>query len=260
MVAIVLDNVSHRYAGGTTAAEALCASLAPGRITAILGPSGSGKTTLLRLVAGLEHPSAGTIRFDDRDVTTVAPARRGVAMVFQQFVLFPHWTVRRNIAFSVRHRADREDRVAEVAALLGMDRLLDRYPQQLSGGQQQRVALARALAGEPAVLLLDEPLAHVDAPLRAEILEVLRSWQRRRGTTVLYVTHDVHEAQRIADDILLLVDGRTVQSGTVEQVLRHPVDSRAARWLGVETSAEAVAARSPDTLSTLSQGEGKLNS
>ncbi len=260
-MAIVLDNVTHRYAGGTTAAEALCASLASGRITAILGPSGSGKTTLLRLVAGLEHPSAGTIRFGDRDVTTVAPARRGVAMVFQQFVLFPHWTVRRNIAFSVRDRADREERVAEVAALLGIDDLLDRYPQRLSGGQQQRVALARALAGEPAVLLLDEPLAHIDAPLRAEILEVLRSWQRHRGTTVLYVTHDVHEARRVADDILLLVDGRTVQSGTAQDVLCHPADPRAARWLGVDSlPVESIPRRARESLSTLSQGEGKLNS
>ncbi len=238
MAAIVLDNLSRVFRGGTLAADRLTLRIPDGRITVVLGPSGAGKTTLLRLIAGLERPDAGTIRMGAHVVNRISPSRRDVAMVFQQFVLFPHWTVRRNIGFSVPQRAERADRVAEVARLLEIDSLLDRDPQSLSGGQQQRVALARAMAGRPATLLLDEPLAHIDAPLRSRIQGVLRQWQHVHQVTVVYVTHDATEARRIADYVVLVAEGRIVQTGTPDEVFGNPVNDLAARWLGSDPSAD----------------------
>ncbi len=221
MVAIELENVSRTYRGGIVAADGLAVRIPSGKISVLLGASGSGKTTLLRLIAGLERPDCGQIRLDGRDATSLPPSQRGVGMVFQQFVLFPHWNVYRNIAFSVRPEADRDNRVRGAAAMLQIEDLLKRRPTSLSGGQQQRVALARAIAARPAAVLLDEPLAHVDAPLRAEIQGILKRWQREHGVTVVYVTHDEREARELADYLILVDRGRVIAAGDAEPIHQH---------------------------------------
>jgi ABC-type sugar transport system ATPase subunit len=218
-----------------------------GGITVLIGPSGSGKSTLLQLLAGLLHPESGRILFDGEDVTGVPTERRDVGVVFQSYALFPHLTVRDNIAFglktgrrrfslrSSRRRPSRhslEARVWDAAALLGLERLLDRKPAQLSGGEQQRVALARAVAPRPALLLLDEPLSALDARLRRAVRTELASLLRRLGTTVFYVTHDQEEAMLLADHLVVLNAGRVVQAGPPLELYRRPATPFVASFLG----------------------------
>ncbi len=235
-----------------------------GGITVLIGPSGSGKSTLLQLLAGLLHPAAGRILFDGDDVTGVPTERRDVGVVFQSYALFPHLSVRDNIAFglktgrrrlslrSSRRRPSRhslEARVWDAAALLGLERLLDRKPAQLSGGEQQRVALARAVAPRPALLLLDEPLSALDARLRRAVRAELASLLRKLGTTVFYVTHDQEEAMLLADHLVVLDRGQVVQAGAPLDLYRRPATPFVASFLGeanlVEVSVEEGVDRKP---------------
>jgi ABC-type sugar transport system ATPase subunit len=226
--------------------RAVSLELAAGGVTVVIGPSGSGKSTLLQLLAGLLHPSAGSILFDGEDVTGVRTERRDVGVVFQSYALFPHLTVRENIAFGLksgrrrfslrrsrppsRHQVD--ERVWDAAALLGLEWLLDRKPAQLSGGEQQRVALARAVAPRPALLLLDEPLSALDARLRRAVRSELASLLRRLGTTVFYVTHDQEEAMLLADHLVVLNGGQVEQAGNPLDLYRRPATSFVASFLG----------------------------
>jgi ABC-type sugar transport system ATPase subunit len=228
-----------------------------GGITVLIGPSGSGKSTLLQLLAGLLHPESGRILFDGEDVTGVPTERRDVGVVFQSYALFPHLTVRDNIAFglktgrrrfslrSSRRRPSRhslEARVWDAAALLGLERLLDRKPAQLSGGEQQRVALARAVAPRPALLLLDEPLSALDARLRRTVRTELASLLRKLGTTVFYVTHDQEEAMLLADHLVVLDGGRVVQAGPPLDLYRRPATPFVASFLGEASLVEVCVA------------------
>jgi sulfate transport system ATP-binding protein len=213
---------------------------ADGEFLALLGPSGSGKTTLLRILAGLEQPDAGEVRFGDEDFLALPARRRGVGMVFQHYALFRHMTVEQNIAFglSVRPRASRPPReaiaarVGELLELMQLDGLGRRYPAQLSGGQRQRVALARALAIEPRMLLLDEPFGALDAQVRRELRRWLREVHDRAGVTTVFVTHDQEEALDLADRVAVLKDGALVQIGEPGQVYDAPANGFVFDFLG----------------------------
>ncbi|MBA2259658.1 MAG: ABC transporter ATP-binding protein, partial [Acidobacteria bacterium] len=207
-----------------------------GECLVLLGPSGCGKTTLLRLLAGLERPDAGTISIGNRVINELPPARRDVAMVFQNYALYPHLTVRRNIAFPLEVRrmpaVEIDARVRDVGARLGLDALLDRRPSELSGGQQQRVALARAIVRNPAVYLMDEPLSNLDAQLRTRTRGELKRLQRELATTTLYVTHDQSEAMTLGRRVALMKDGEIQQLGTPLELYRRPANTFVARFLG----------------------------
>jgi ABC-type sugar transport system ATPase subunit len=201
---------------------------------AVLGASGSGKSTLLRVIAGLEPPDDGRVLIDGSDQARVAPSRRGVAMVFQSFALFPHLSVERNIAFGLRARkaADAAERVRSVAGALRLADLLERRPGELSGGERQRVALARALAGRPRLLLLDEPLSNLDAPLRVSTRAEIRRVQEETQVTALHVTHDQSEALALGHRVVVLRDGRVEQVGSPDEVWERPASVWVARFLG----------------------------
>jgi sn-glycerol 3-phosphate transport system ATP-binding protein len=207
-----------------------------GSFAALLGPSGCGKSTTLRIVAGLDDATAGTIEIAGEDVTSWPAAKRGVAMVFQSYALFPHLSVRENILFGLKirrvPREARSARLARTAELLGLMPLLDRKPAQLSGGQQQRVALARAIIAETPVCLMDEPLSNLDAQLRAEMRRELRTLQQRLGMTVIYVTHDQVEAMTMADQIILMNAGRIEQAAKPAEIYERPASVFAARFVG----------------------------
>lgn len=222
--------------GTTTALDAIDLTCNAGEILVLLGPSGCGKTTLLRCIAGLEPPVAGTITLDGNDITGVGPERRGIAMVFQDYALYPQKSVFGNIEFPLRMSrvpsAERRRRVAEVAELLRLESLLDRKPSQLSGGQQQRVGIGRALVRNPRVLLMDEPLSNLDAELRGRMRADLRTLQRHLGTTTVYVTHDQSEALSLADRLVVLRDGHIEQVGTPDEVYRTPASRFVASLVG----------------------------
>ncbi len=220
--------------GITFSAEAKC-------ITSLVGASGCGKTTTLRCVAGLEAPDSGEIRFGDQVVasggrTIVPTAERHIGMVFQSYALWPHLTVGENIAFGLKARKWRKspigERVREVLALIELPGFEDRYPAQLSGGQQQRVAVGRALAYEPDVLLMDEPLANLDAHLRGQMRQAIKRLQRRTQVTMIYVTHDRAEAMELSDKIVILDHGRVVQAGSPDALFDSPANALVARFLG----------------------------
>jgi ABC-type sugar transport system ATPase subunit len=203
---------------------------------AVLGASGSGKSTLLRAIAGLEPADAGRVLIDGQDQARVAPARRGVAMVFQTFALFPHLSVERNIAFGLRARGEPAatvaERVRETAAALRLDGLLDRRPGELSGGERQRTALARALAARPRLLLLDEPLSNLDAQLRVSTRTEIRRVQEATGVTTLYVTHDQSEALALGHRVAVLREGRVEQVGSPDEIWERPASTWVARFVG----------------------------
>jgi sn-glycerol 3-phosphate transport system ATP-binding protein len=230
-----LIGVGRRW-GHIAALQDVSIEIPAGSFTVLLGPSGCGKTTCLRIVAGLETATEGRIEIAGRDVTSLPPAARGVAMVFQSYALFPHLTVAENIIFGLRARrvpsAERARRLARASELLGIGQLLTRRPGQLSGGQQQRVALGRAIVAEAPVCLMDEPLSNLDAQLRAEMRREILALQRRLGITMLYVTHDQTEAMGMADHIVLLRDGRVEQDAAPADVYAHPATSFAARFIG----------------------------
>jgi sn-glycerol 3-phosphate transport system ATP-binding protein len=233
--AISVEGVSKKW-GEARAVDRVSFAAAAGSLVVLLGPSGCGKSTTLRLVAGLEAADEGRILIGGRDVTALPPAQRGIAMVFQSYALFPHLTVAENILFGLRVRkvpaAERRRRLAKSAALLGLDALLQRKPSQLSGGQQQRVALGRAIIAEAPLCLMDEPLSNLDAQLRHEMRREIRALQQRLGMTMIYVTHDQSEAMSMADQVILLRDGRIEQDAPPEELYARPATSFAARFIG----------------------------
>jgi putative spermidine/putrescine transport system ATP-binding protein len=235
-VEVRLEGLSRHY-GPVVALDHLDLTLAPGELIALLGPSGCGKTTTLRLLAGLEDADTGRVVVGGRDVTHVSAAKRDMGMVFQAYSLFPHMTVRQNVAFGLRLRkvsADRRDkRALEMLDLVGLVTQAERYPHQLSGGQQQRVALARALAIEPQVLLLDEPLSALDAKVRAQLRDEIRRIQLEVGITTLFVTHDQEEALAIADRVGVMRDGRLEQLAPPTEVYSRPATSFVAEFVGL---------------------------
>ena len=236
MAEVRLDAVSKRFAA-TAAVDALSLQVADGELIALLGPSGCGKTTTLRCIGGFIDPDAGEIYFGQRRITHLPPEQRSVGMVFQHYALFPHMTVFDNVAFGLRMRRvpadDVRRRVDAILAKVQLAEMARRYPRQLSGGQQQRVALSRALVTEPAVLLLDEPLANLDAKLREEMRFYIRSLQKEIGITTIYVTHDQAEAMVIADRIAVMFDGRVAQLGVPREIYRAPATRRVADFIGL---------------------------
>jgi len=235
MSSIRLVSVTKQWAT-TQALDGVSLEIDEGSFCVLLGPSGCGKSTTLRIIAGLESATSGQVFVNDRDVTALPPAQRGIAMVFQNYALFPHLTVADNIGFglSVRKvpKAESARRLQETAELLGLDKLLHRKPSQLSGGQQQRVALGRALVAQARICLMDEPLSNLDAQLRQEMRHELRELQLRLGLTVVYVTHDQAEAMSMADQVVLLNQGRIEQTAAPRQLYSRPATVFAARFIG----------------------------
>ena len=235
MSAISVEHLS-RWWGVTRAVDDVSFEAAAGRMLVLLGPSGCGKSTTLRLIAGLETATHGRIAIGGVDVTHRPPAERRVAMVFQSYALFPHLSVAENIVFGLRVRrvgaAERRARLARVADLLGLGALLERRPSQLSGGQQQRVALGRALIAEAPVCLMDEPLSNLDAQLRLDMRREIRGLQQSLGITMVYVTHDQTEAMSMADQVILLREGRVEQDAPPEALYARPATAFAARFIG----------------------------
>jgi sn-glycerol 3-phosphate transport system ATP-binding protein len=233
--AISVEHLS-RWWGQTRAVDDVSFEAAAGRMLVLLGPSGCGKSTTLRLIAGLEAAAAGRIAIGGVDVTHRPPAERRVSMVFQSYALFPHLSVAENIVFGLRVRrvgaAERKARLARVADLLGLAALLERRPSQLSGGQQQRVALGRALIAEAPVCLMDEPLSNLDAQLRLEMRREIRGLQQSLGVTMVYVTHDQTEAMSMADQVILLREGRVEQDAPPDVLYARPATAFAARFIG----------------------------
>jgi sn-glycerol 3-phosphate transport system ATP-binding protein len=230
-----LTDVTRRW-GSAVALDRISLDIAPGSFTVLLGPSGCGKSTCLRIIAGLETATEGRVEIGGRDVTKLPPAARGVAMVFQSYALFPHLTVAENILFGLKARRvagdERTRRLDRAVEILGIGRLLDRKPGQLSGGQQQRVALGRAIVAEAPVCLMDEPLSNLDAQLRAEMRREILALQRRLSLTMIYVTHDQTEAMSMADQIVLLRDGRIEQDAAPAAMYASPATEFAARFIG----------------------------
>ncbi len=235
MASVKFSQVGKSY-GATTVVADLDLELADGTLTVLVGPSGCGKTTSLRMLAGLEDVTSGSIHIGDRDVTALEPKDRDIAMVFQNYALYPHLTVRENIAFPLRAkkvgRAEAHRRADEIGESLGLGKLMERKPKDLSGGQQQRVAIGRAIIREPAVFLFDEPLSNLDAKLRVETRTELLRLQRKLGITSLYVTHDQEEAMTLSDRIVVMRDGHIAQAGPPEEVYRRPADTFVATFVG----------------------------
>src|SRR5207342_2417921 len=220
----------------TTAVRSLDLSIADAELMVLVGPSGCGKTTALRMVAGLEDVTTGTIFIDGRPVNDVEPRDRDIAMVFQSYALYPHLTVRENMAFSLKYRGTRRDeirrRVAEAARILELEALLERKPRQLSGGQRQRVAMGRAIVRQPRAFLMDEPLSNLDAKLRVQMRAEIARLQRRLGVTTVYVTHDQTEAMTMGDRIAVLRDGLLQQIGIPREMYDHPANIFVAGFIG----------------------------
>src|SRR3954468_8259678 len=238
MGTLQLDGLSKSF-GEVPVLRAIDLALADAEMLVIVGASGCGKSTLLRLVAGLETASAGRIAIDGRDVTNLDPAAGDIAMVFQNYALYPHMTVFDNMAYGLRirglSRAEIGTRVQEAADLLGLRGLLGRRPRQLSGGQRQRVAMGRAIVRNPKLFLFDEPLSNLDAKLRVQMRAEIRRLQRRLGVTSLYVTHDQVEAMTLGDRLLILHEGRPAQLATPMAVFERPADTYVAGFIGSPT-------------------------
>jgi ABC-type sugar transport system ATPase subunit len=236
MASISLQGIGKRFAGGVAALTDLDLEIAHGELLVLVGPSGSGKSTVLRLIAGLDMPTSGCILIDGDDVTGVPPQRRDLAMVFQSYALYPHKTVRENLAFGLQMRhvepARVEERVREVARTLGIDGLLDRRPAALSGGQRQRVALGRAIVRSPKAFLLDEPLSNLDPILRIETRAELALLHRRLGATMVYVTHDQEEAMTLGTRIAVMRDGALEQVAAPMDLYDRPANTFVAGFIG----------------------------
>ena len=237
MAQVQLDNISKTYPGGVRAVDGVSLTVADREFVVLVGPSGCGKTTTLRMVAGLEDITAGTIRIAERVVNDVQPKDRDIAMVFQNYALYPHMTVYKNMAFGLKLRrvpkADIDRRVREAAKTLEIEHLLDRKPKALSGGQRQRVAVGRAIVREPAAFLFDEPLSNLDAKLRVTTRAELKRLHRRLETTTIYVTHDQEEAMTLGDRIVVMKDGRIQQADAPLQTYTHPVNRFVAGFIGM---------------------------
>jgi multiple sugar transport system ATP-binding protein len=233
---VSLERVSKVYDGGVRAVDDVSLAVEAGEFVVLVGPSGCGKSTLLRMIAGLEKVTAGTVRIGERDVTTVPPPDRDIAMVFQNYALYPNKTVAENLAFGLRQRKtpreEIERRVGEMAAMLGLGELMRRRPAQLSGGQRQRVAMGRALVREPQVFLLDEPLSNLDAKLRTTMRAELARVHDRLGITTVYVTHDQVEAMTLGQRVAVLRDGVLQQFGDPQELFHRPVNLFVAAFIG----------------------------
>ncbi len=236
MASITMDNLGKVYAGDVRAVTDVNIDIADGEMIVLVGPSGCGKSTLLRMVAGLETITEGTLKIGDRVVNQLEPADRDIAMVFQNYALYPHMTVFNNLAYGLKNRgfnkAEIERRVNEAAQMLEIKQFLVRKPRQLSGGQRQRVAMGRALVREPAAFLFDEPLSNLDAKLRVQMRVEIRQLQKRLRTTSLYVTHDQLEALTMADRLVVLSGGRIEQIGTPMEVYSRPATTFVAGFIG----------------------------
>ena len=229
---LAIEGLTKRF-GAVRAVDGLTLDVDEGAFVCLVGPSGCGKTTALRMIAGLETPTVGRIRIGGRDITGLAPAERGMGMVFQSYALFPNMTVAQNIGFAFgRGAGDRKARIAQLLELVDLSRFAAKRPNELSGGQQQRVAIARALAREPRFLLLDEPLSALDPQIRGRLRNELKMLQRRLGITTLMVTHDQAEALAVADRIAVMRAGRLLQVGTPREIYAAPADPFTAAFVG----------------------------
>jgi multiple sugar transport system ATP-binding protein len=236
MAAIEIDSVTKTFPGGVIAVDDVSLEIATGEFLVLVGPSGCGKTTLLRMIAGLEEVTEGGISIGGRDVTEAAPRHRDIAMVFQNYALYPHMTVRQNLAYGLKVRRtpkrDAARRVEQVAELLGLSELLDRRPAALSGGQRQRVAMGRAIAREPQAFLMDEPLSNLDAKLRVGMRASLAQLHARLGTTTVYVTHDQVEAMTLGQRVAVMRNGRMLQVDRPQRLYEQPRDLFVAAFIG----------------------------
>ena len=236
MATVSVTNLSKTYPNGAQAVHPATFDIADGELIVLVGPSGCGKSTLLRMVAGLEDISTGDLRIGDRVVNNVDPAERDIAMVFQNYALYPHMTVAKNMGYGLKNRGTSKeqiaDKVAEAADMLSLTPLLGRRPSQLSGGQRQRVAMGRAIVRDPALFLFDEPLSNLDAKLRHQMRVEIRKLQRRLKVTAMYVTHDQVEAMTMADRIFVLNAGRIEQIGTPSEIYRTPASTFVASFMG----------------------------
>ncbi len=238
MGSIIISDVSKRF-GGFEVIKGIDLEIADGEFVVLVGPSGCGKSTLLRMIAGLEDISSGTISIDDQVVNKLPPQKRDVAMVFQNYALYPHYTVFRNMAFGLKLRSypkeQIRDRVHKAAEILGLTELLDRYPKSLSGGQRQRVAMGRAIVRDPLLYLFDEPLSNLDAKLRISMRTEIKSLHQSLKRTTVYVTHDQVEAMTMADRIVIMRDGIIEQVGTPMDVYTNPTNRFVAGFIGAPT-------------------------
>ena len=236
MAQLTLTNVGKTYPGGVTAVTGASIDIADGEFIVLVGPSGCGKSTILRMIAGLEAITEGQVRIGDRVVNDLEPADRDIAMVFQNYALYPHMSVRRNMEYGLKNRgmarAEIDRRITEAAATLQIEKFLDRKPRQLSGGQRQRVAMGRAIVRDPAVFLFDEPLSNLDAKLRTQLRAELKDLHQRLGATFVFVTHDQVEAMSLADRIVIMSDGRIEQIGTPMDLYQHPASTFVAEFIG----------------------------
>jgi sn-glycerol 3-phosphate transport system ATP-binding protein len=236
MAQVSLEGIIKEFPGGVRAVNDVSLEVPDGEFLVLVGPSGCGKTTALRLIAGLEKATSGTIRIGSRVVNGISPRDRDIAMVFQNYALYPHMTVYRNLAFGLRERRTPKPeiarRVAEISSVLGLDELLKRRPAQLSGGQRQRVAMGRALVREPSVFLLDEPLSNLDAKLRVQMRAELKRLHQKLGITTVYVTHDQVEAMTLADRMVVMSAGETLQIGAPQEIYAEPVNLFVAGFIG----------------------------
>ena len=235
MTEVSIEKLTKDYGQGL-AVNGISIKIAEGEFISLLGPSGCGKTTTLKMIAGFEDATEGAIRFDGRDVVHMPVEKRDIGMVFQNYALFPHMTVEKNLAFGLEMRkipkVEIRTRISKVLDMVQLAGYADRYPRQLSGGQQQRVALARALVIEPKILLLDEPLANLDAKLREEMRIFIRDLQRRVGITTVYVTHDQAEAMTMSDRVVVMFGGRIAQIGTPSDIYERPANLEVAEFVG----------------------------
>src|SRR4051794_3249203 len=236
MAAITLEHMTKEFAGNVTAVDDVSLTIEDGEFMVLVGPSGCGKSTLLRMIAGLEEITDGTISIGDRDVTELPPPERDIAMVFQNYALYPHMSVRENLGFglSVRHTPKTEirRRVEDVATLLGLEGLLDRKPAHLSGGQRQRVAMGRAIVRQPVAFLMDEPLSNLDAKLRVQMRAEISRMQRELATTMIYVTHDQTEAMTMGTQVAVMKKGQLQQVDDPETLFARPVNLFVAGFIG----------------------------
>ncbi|MBB3751471.1 sn-glycerol 3-phosphate transport system ATP-binding protein [Mycolicibacterium sp. BK634] len=236
MAEVEFRDVTRRYPGGVVALNSFNLTIADGEFLILVGPSGCGKSTALRLLAGLDKPTSGEIRIGGAVVNGLAPGERDIAMVFQNYALYPHMSVYRNLAFGLRQRktprAEVDRRVRETAALLEIDTLLDRKPGQLSGGQRQRVAMGRALVRQPQAFLLDEPLSNLDAKLRNQVRGDLKRLHRELPVTSIYVTHDQVEAMTLGDRLCVMAGGEIQQIGTPDEIYNRPANTFVAAFMG----------------------------
>jgi multiple sugar transport system ATP-binding protein len=270
-----LESVSKAF-GGVGALREVTLSVEDGELLVVVGPSGCGKSTLLSVIAGLDAPTSGKVRIDGREVNALSPRERDVAMVFQSYALYPHMTVRQNLAFPLEAarlaRREVEPRVREVSELLGLGELLGRRPAELSGGQRQRVALGRALVRRPRLFLFDEPLSNLDAALRVSVRAELKKLHERLGATFVYVTHDQAEAMTLAHRVAVLRDGALEQLGTPREIYAEPASAFVARFvgtppvnlvpprvLGLSADGVEVALRPEDLMVSRAAGDGRLS-